>query len=100
MDVTILTPDKKLFEGTADRVGAPGTDGEFEVLADHAPLVAALTQGVVLVTSGRDLTPIDISGGFLEVIDNRVSLIVQQGTTPIVLDGGSDSDDEEEQDEA
>ena len=97
MEVSILTPDKKLFEGTADRVGAPGTDGEFEVLADHAPLVAALAPGIVLVTAGRDVTSIDISGGFIEVIDNRISLIVQQGTTPIALDG-SDSDDESSDD--
>lgn len=84
MDVTILTPDKKLFEGTAERVAAPGTDGEFEVLANHAPMVSALGLGTVVVTiAGRDTKEFEISGGFIEVLDNKVSLMVQQGTTPI-----------------
>ena len=91
MDVTILTPDKKLFEGTAERLSAPGIDGEFEVLTNHAPMVSSLGVGVVVVTtSARETTQIEISGGFIEVLDNKLSLIVQQGTTPLT------QEDEEE----
>lgn len=96
MDVTILTPDKKLFVGTAERLSAPGTDGEFEVLNDHAPMVSSLGVGMVVVTtSARETTSVEISGGFIEVLDNKVSMLVQQGTTPLQND---ESDDEEEED--
>lgn len=93
MDVTILTPDKKLFEGTAERISAPGTDGEFEVLANHAPMVSSLGLGVVVVTtSARETTQVEISGGFIEVLDNKISLMVQQGTTPLQM--GDNADEE------
>ena len=91
MDVIILTPDKKLFEGTAERISATGTDGEFEVLANHAPMVSALGLGTVVVTtSGRETKEFEISGGFIEVLDNKVSLMVQQGTTPLQLTNDND----------
>jgi len=96
VDVTILTPDKKLFVGTAERLSAPGTDGEFEVLNDHAPMVSSLGVGMVVVTtSARETTSVEISGGFIEVLDNKVSMLVQQGTTPLQND---ESDDEEYED--
>jgi F-type H+-transporting ATPase subunit epsilon len=96
VDVTILTPDKKLFVGTAERLSAPGTDGEFEVLNDHAPMVSSLGVGVVVVTtSARETTNVEISGGFIEVLDNKVSMLVQQGTTPLQNDS---YDDEEYED--
>ena len=96
MDVTILTPDKKLYVGTAERLSAPGTDGEFEILNDHAPMVSSLGVGQVVITiSARETTNVEISGGFIEVLDNKVSLLVQQGTTPLQNDGYEDDEEEE-----
>lgn len=91
MDIIVLTPDKKLFEGQAERVGIPGVDGEFEVLTNHAPIVSALGVGTIVITgTNREVTNITVSGGFVEVLDNHISLMVQQGTTPF---NGADTEE-------
>jgi F-type H+-transporting ATPase subunit epsilon len=50
MHLEIITPDRKVYEGEATSVRFPGTDGLFEVLNNHAPLIAALKAGDVTVT--------------------------------------------------
>jgi F-type H+-transporting ATPase subunit epsilon len=80
MDLTVLTPDKKIFEGKISRVSVPGTDGEFEVLDNHAPIVSSLGVGNVLINTVDNKTPISLSiqNGFIEVLDNKISLLVQE----------------------
>ena len=79
MNIVVLTPDKKLFEGEADRVSVPGADGEFEILTNHAPIVSALVDGQISIkTISNQNTSIPISGGFVEVLDNKISVLVQQ----------------------
>jgi F-type H+-transporting ATPase subunit epsilon len=80
MDLTVLTPDKKIFEGKISRVSVPGTDGEFEVLDNHAPIVSSLGEGNVLINTVDNKTPISLSiqNGFIEVLDNKISLLVQE----------------------
>jgi len=77
MNVAILSPDKPIFEGVAKVLTLPGMDGLFQVLDNHAPLVAALGAGVVKVDqeNGEALT-INITTGFIEVLNNTVSLLV------------------------
>ena len=50
MNLIVLTPDKKVFEGKVNRISAPGVDGEFEVLDNHAALVSSLGFGTLLIT--------------------------------------------------
>ena len=96
MNITVLTPDKEIFEGQINSVKVPGTQGEFQVLKNHAPIVSSLDKGVVyLVTSGGEFRYYDeesgqiktakepgkkisysISGGFIEVLNNEVSLLI------------------------
>ena len=80
MDLTVLTPDKKIFEGKISRVSVPGTDGEFEVLDNHAPIVSSLGEGNVLINTVDNKTPISLSiqNGFIEVLDNKISLLIQE----------------------
>jgi F-type H+-transporting ATPase subunit epsilon len=80
MELTVLTPDKKIFEGKISRVSVPGTDGEFEVLDNHAPIVSSLGEGNVLINTVDNKTPISLSiqNGFIEVLDNKISLLVQE----------------------
>ena len=80
MELTVLTPDKKIFEGKISRVSVPGTDGEFEVLDNHAPIVSSLGEGNVLINTVDNKTPISliIQNGFIEVLDNKISLLVQE----------------------
>jgi F-type H+-transporting ATPase subunit epsilon len=80
MDLIVLTPDKKVFEGKVNRISAPGVEGEFEVLENHAPLVSSLGFGNVVITptESKELLNLIIQSGFIEVLDNKVSLLVQE----------------------
>lgn len=79
MDLIVLTPDKKVFEGKVSRITVPGVEGEFEVLDNHAPIVSSLKLGVVAITTeNKDNLNLNVSSGFIEVLDNKVSLLVQE----------------------
>jgi F-type H+-transporting ATPase subunit epsilon len=82
MDLIVLSPDKKIFEGKVNRISAPGVEGEFEVLDNHTALVASLGNGNLLITpsESKDLISLSIQSGFIEVLDNKVSLLVQEQT--------------------
>lgn len=76
MNITVLTPDNTVFEGEITSVKAPGSDGSLEILNNHAPMVSSLGKGEVrlIKTNGEKMT-FDISGGFIEVLNNKVSLL-------------------------
>lgn len=78
MNITILTPDQEVFEGKINSVKVPGVSGQFEVLENHAPIVSALEKGNVRViqADGNTLT-FQIERGFIEVLNNNISLLVQ-----------------------
>jgi len=76
MHLEILTPERKVFEGEVSIATFPGADGSFQVLDNHAPLISLLTQGAVEYKSkdgGRE--QINITGGVVEVLKNRVILL-------------------------
>ncbi|MEO1050634.1 MAG: ATP synthase F1 subunit epsilon [Bacteroidota bacterium] len=75
MFLEIITPDKKVFEGEVNIVTFPGTDGSFQVMNDHAPMISSLATGKVEY-KGKDTEEIvEISGGVVEVLNNRVILL-------------------------
>ncbi len=79
LNITILTPEKKLYEGQASSVILPSVDGNFEVLTNHAAVVAALAQGAIIITDNTSKkNKVEISGGFVEVLNNDISILVQQ----------------------
>jgi F-type H+-transporting ATPase subunit epsilon len=79
MNLEILTPEKKLYSGEVYGVQMPGISGSFEVLEKHAPIVSALKAGRVKVLKDKSnhVAFFDIQGGFVEVIDNRVTLLAE-----------------------
>jgi F-type H+-transporting ATPase subunit epsilon len=78
MNISVLTPDKEIFEGAIKSVKVPGTDGQFQVLKNHAPIVASLSVGdVTLVKENGEKMVFPIKSGFIEVLNNQVSLLVQ-----------------------
>ncbi len=78
MNLLVLTPDKEIFNGDIQSVKVPGVNGQFEILSNHAPLVSALTIGEVRIIAEKgDKTTFNIEKGFIEVINNEVSLLVQ-----------------------
>ena len=82
MNLEILTPEKKLFSGEVYGVQMPGISGSFEVLEKHAPLVSALKAGRIKVLKDKQnhFSFFDIGGGFVEVLNNRVTVLVEGAT--------------------
>lgn len=76
MQVDILTPEKTLFSGEADIVTLPGANGSFQVLDQHAPMIANLGKGEVVVGSKQASEQFPVNGGLVEVLDNRVIVLV------------------------
>lgn len=82
MNLQILTPDKKLFSDEVYGVQLPGVSGLFEILEKHAPLVSALSKGTIKVLvdkSGSNVTSFEITGGFVEIINNNATVLVESG---------------------
>lgn len=74
----ILTPDGSLFEGEVSGVQMPGSQGSFEVKANHAPIVSTLDEGDILVRKADGGNSIyHISGGFVEVNNNKLTLLAE-----------------------
>ncbi|MBC8034267.1 MAG: ATP synthase F1 subunit epsilon [Chitinophagaceae bacterium] len=80
MNLEILTPEKKIFSGEVYGVQLPGIDGMFEILDRHAPLVAALKAGNMKVLKdkiGGAATNYTIQSGFVEVINNKTTILIE-----------------------
>lgn len=82
MQLTILTPEKKIFSGDADAVSFPGTAGAFQVLDHHAPLISSLKAGQIKVQVKKDAMVFTIKTGFVEVLKNKVTVLVE-GAEPV-----------------
>ena len=81
MQLEILTPDKKVFEGEVNSVSLPGTLGSFEVLNHHAPLISTLQDGKLTVRGGGKDEVFIIQGGVVEVLNNVVTVLAEGITT-------------------
>lgn len=79
MQVTILTPERKVFEGEADLVKLTGSSekGSFAVMENHAPIISSLEAGKIKVRNGADTQEFVIRSGFVEVLNNQVSILVE-----------------------
>ena len=74
LKLKIVSPEKVEFEGEVEQVIVPGSQGQFEILTNHAPIISTLQKGKV-VYDGKEL---EILGGFVEVQKNEVSLCVEK----------------------
>ena len=78
MHVVVISPERTLFEGEAESVVAPAWDGEIGLLRGHAPLMALLRSGEMRVTRGGTVERFRVEGGFLQVIDNTVTVLSEK----------------------
>lgn len=76
MNVEILTPDKTLYSGSAEIVTLPGINGSFQILENHAPLIANLGKGEMSIKTGSQLEKFHVKGGLVEVLKNKVVVLV------------------------
>ncbi len=77
MNIQILTPTGKIFEGEGTSVRVPGTGGQFEVLENHAAIVSSLDPGTIrIILADGSIKNVEIQSGFIEVLKNEVALLV------------------------
>ncbi len=77
--LSIVTPEKQLVADEVDQVNAPGTEGDLGILYDHAPLLTNLRSGQLSYEKDGETVAIVVSGGYLEVTDNRVTVLAETG---------------------
>ncbi len=77
MNVNVITPEETVFAGEAQRIQLPGSSGKFEVLQDHAALISSLAHGEVKITAGDRVENLMITGGFVEVLNNEVTVLAE-----------------------
>lgn len=76
MTLEIITPEKELFKGEIISVKFPGTNGGFEVLNNHAPIISTLSKGEIKVnTEGKDTQKFEINGGVIEMKNNKIIVL-------------------------
>ena len=73
----VISPDKTLVHRMVSSVELPGSQGRFEVLKNHAPLISSLVKGNITYKSGNRQESLPISSGFVEICDNHVSASVE-----------------------
>ena len=86
--VRLVTPERILFETTADAIELPAKNGYMEVLYGHAPLLAELGAGDVRLHGGRDAEDqvYNVSWGFVEVLPDRVTILANDALKPEEID--------------
>ena len=78
--VSVITPEATIYEGEADQVVAPAHNGSLGILRGHAPLMALLGTGTLRIERGGKSTSYTVSGGFLQVVDNTVTVLSERAT--------------------
>jgi F-type H+-transporting ATPase subunit epsilon len=82
----VVSATGAVYSGQADEVIAPATEGEIAVLPSHAALITTLRPGELRIKAGPDETSLAVSGGFLEVISNRVTVLADQAEQAEAID--------------
>lgn len=78
MQLEIVTPEKRVFQGEVSEASFPGADGSFQVLNNHAPIVSALAKGAVSFTTAEVKQSVLVDGGVVEVKDNVIVVLAEK----------------------
>jgi len=76
LQVRIITPDRIVWNTSAEEVVLPSTTGQLGILVNHTPLITAIEVGVLRVKIDKNWTPMVLLGGFAEIEDNQVTILV------------------------
>ncbi|MEL7129029.1 MAG: ATP synthase F1 subunit epsilon [Pseudomonadota bacterium] len=79
LNFSLVSPARELFSGPVDHVIAPGTDGDFGVLPNHAPFMSTLKNGVVRVLDGEAVSMrVFVRGGFADVTPDGLTILAEE----------------------
>lgn len=76
LNVRVIAPDRTVWDDTAQEIILPSTTGQLGILTGHAPLLSALDIGVMRVRTDKEWIPVVLMGGFAEVEDDLVTILV------------------------
>ncbi|KPF98773.1 ATP synthase F0F1 subunit epsilon [Rhodopseudomonas sp. AAP120] len=82
----LVSPEQVAFSGEVDQVDIPGAEGDFGVLAGHAPVVAAIRPGILTVTAGGSQRKIVVLGGIAEVSEKGLTVLADVATAATDID--------------
>ena len=80
---SLVSPERELFSGEVDQVDAPGTEGDFGVLAGHAPFMTTLKEGQVTVYDGQARRTFSIHGGFADVTPEGLTILAEHAVEAV-----------------
>lgn len=80
LKVSVISPEKVLFEGDVDAVTAPAFDGEVGILTSHAPMMTLLGKGTLKLGTDGSAGRFRVEGGFLQVVEDRVRVVTEKAT--------------------
>jgi F-type H+-transporting ATPase subunit epsilon len=89
LQLDVITPERRLVSEAVDYVTVPGAAGELGVLPGHTPLISLLRTGVLSYTQGATTHRLMVSGGFVEVNADRVSVLADMAEQPEEVDAQS-----------
>ncbi len=78
LNFSLVSPEREVFSGLVDQVDAPGVEGDFGVLPQHAPFMTALREGLVTVYDGAARTQYDVKGGFADVNAEGLTILAEE----------------------
>lgn len=78
MHLTIITPDQQVFDGEVESATFPGSEGSFQVLNNHAPLVSSLGKGKIIYKGASGENIVVVEGGVVEVLKNNITVLVEK----------------------
>jgi F-type H+-transporting ATPase subunit epsilon len=89
LKLEIVTPERRVLEETVDAVTIPTQSGEIGILPAHAPLISQLKSGILTYTRGAANERLMVSGGFVEVANDRVTILADVAETPDEVDANA-----------
>jgi F-type H+-transporting ATPase subunit epsilon len=84
--VLVATAEREVYRGEAEMLVAPGLAGELGILPKHSPLLAALTAGELRITRGEEIDEVFVSGGFIEVQPDMITVLADSAERASDLD--------------
>ena len=80
LQFSLVAPEREVFNGLVDQVDASGVEGDFGVLAGHAPFMTALREGFVVVRDGGNVRRFEVQGGFADVTPQGLTILAEQAS--------------------
>ncbi len=78
MYIELVTPEQVVYEGQVEVVTLPGTEGSFQIMNNHAPIISSLKEGELVIKIEKEERFFQVSGGVVEVLQNKVMVLTEK----------------------